>query len=69
MRSVRRVTRRKYTPEEKRRIVLEWFRPEATVSDLCRRERINPANYYSWTKEFMEAGKRRRAPGGGCARS
>ena len=59
MRSVPRATRRKYTPEEKIRIVLEGFRREATVSDLCRREGINPANYYSWTKEFMEAGKER----------
>ena len=59
MRSGRRATRRKYTPEEKIRIVLEGFRREATVSDLCRREGINPANYYSWTKEFMEAGKER----------
>ncbi len=59
MRSVRRATRRNYTPEEKIRIVLEGFRREATVSDLCRREGINPANYYSWTKEFMEAGKER----------
>ncbi|HHZ63077.1 MAG TPA: transposase [Dehalococcoidia bacterium] len=59
MRSVRKATRRKYTPEEKIRIVLEGFRREATVNDLCRRERINPANYYSWTKELMEAGKSR----------
>ena len=59
MRSVRRATRRKYTPEEKIRVVLEGFRREATVSDLCRREGINPANYSSWTKEFMEAGKER----------
>ena len=51
MRSVRRATRRKYTPEEKIRIVLEGFRREATVNDLCRREGINPANYYSWTKD------------------
>ena len=57
--SVRRATRRKYSPEEKIRIVLEGFRREATVSDLCRREGINPANYHSWTKEFMEAGKER----------
>ena len=47
IRSVRRATRRKYTPEEKIRIVLEGFRREATVNDLCRREGINPANYYS----------------------
>ena len=46
MRSVGRATRRKYTPEEKIRIVLEGFRREATVSDPCRREGINPANYY-----------------------
>ena len=61
LRSVRRATRRRYTPEEKIRVVLEGFRREATVSDLCRREGINPANYYSWTKEFMEAGKERLA--------
>jgi transposase len=59
MRSVSRATRRKFTPEEKIRIVLEGFRRETTVNDLCRREGINPANYYSWTKEFMEAGKER----------
>ena len=61
MRSVRRATRRRYTPEEKIRIVLEGLRREATVNDLCRGEGINPANYYSWTKEFMEAGKERLA--------
>ena len=48
--------RRRYTPEEKIRIVLERFRREVTVSDLCRREGIKPHSYYSWTKEFMEAG-------------
>ena len=61
MRTVRRATRGRYTPEEKIRIVLEGFRREVTVSDLCRREGINQANYYSWTKEFMEAGKERLA--------
>ena len=59
VRSVRRATRRRYAPEEKIRIVLEGFRREVTVNDLCRREGIKPANYYSWTKEFMEAGKER----------
>ena len=49
----------KYTPEEKIRIVLEGFRREVTVNDLCRREGIKPHSYYSWTKEFMEAGKER----------
>ena len=59
VRTVKIATRRKYTPEEKIRIVLEGFRREATVSDLCRREGIKPHSYYSWTKEFMEAGKER----------
>ena len=48
-----------HTPEEKIRIVLEGFRREVTVSDLCRREGIKPHSYHSWTKEFMEAGKER----------
>ena len=52
VRRVRSVTRRKYTPEEKIRIVLEGFRREVTVSDLCRREGIKPHSYYSWTKEY-----------------
>ena len=51
--------RRKYTPEENIRIVLEGFRREVTVNDLCRREGIKPHSYYSWTKEFMEVGKER----------
>ena len=61
VRRVRSVTRRKYTSEEKIRIVLEGFRREVTVNDLCRREDIKPHSYYSWTKEFMEAGKERLA--------
>ena len=60
VRTVKAATRRKYTPEEKIRIVLEGFRREATVSDLCRREGIKPYSYYAWTKEFMETGKERR---------
>ena len=59
VRRVRTLTRRKYTPEEKIRIVLEGFRREVTVSDLCRREGIKPGAYYAWTKDFMEAGKGR----------
>ena len=59
VRTVKAATRRKYTSEEKIRIVLEGFRREVTVSDLCRREGIKPHSYYSWTKEFMEAGKER----------
>ena len=59
VRQVRAATRRKYTPEEKIRIVLEGFRREATVNHLCRREGIKPHSYYAWTKGFMEAGKER----------
>ena len=59
VRTVKAATRRRYTPEEKIRIVLEGFRREVTVSDLCRREGIKPHSYYSWTKEFMEAGRER----------
>ena len=59
VRRVRTATRRKYTPEEKIRIVLEGFRREVAVNELCRREGIKPHSYYAWTKEFMEAGKER----------
>ena len=61
IRQVRVAARRKYTPEEKIRIVLEGFRREVSVNDLCRREGIKPSAYYAWTKEFMEAGKERLA--------
>ena len=59
VRQVRAATRRKYTSEEKIRIVLEGFRREVTVNELCRRAGIKPNSFYSWTKEFMEAGKER----------
>ena len=62
VRRVRASTQRKYTPEEKIRIVPEGFRREVTVNDLCRREGIKPHSYYAWTKEFMEAGKERLTP-------
>jgi len=58
---VRRITRRKYTPEEKIRIVLEGFRHEVPIRDLCRREGIKPNMYYAWLRDFMEAGKTRLA--------
>ncbi len=54
---VRVAARRKYTPEEKVRIVLEGFRREVAVNELCRREGIKPGAYYAWTKDFIEAGK------------
>ncbi len=59
IRQVRAASRRKYTPEEKVRIVLEGFRREVAVNELCRREGIKPGAYYAWTKDFMEAGKER----------
>jgi transposase len=59
VRRVKRATRRKYTPEEKVRIVLEGFRGEIGISTLCRREGIHPTVYYAWLKDFMEAGKAR----------
>jgi transposase len=59
MQQVRAASRRKYTPEEKVRIVLEGFRREVAVNELCRREGIKPGAFYAWTKDFMEAGKER----------
>ena len=59
IRDVKRHTRKKFFAEDKIRIVLEGFRKEIPVSDLCRRENISTAIYYSWLKDFMEAGKAR----------
>jgi len=59
VREVKRSTRRKFTPEEKIRIILEGFRREVTVRELCSREGIHPNVYYYWLKDFMEAGKSR----------
>ena len=61
VRRVKAATRHKHTSEEKIRIVVEGFRREVTVNELCRREGIKPHSYYAWTKEFMEAGKERLA--------
>jgi len=59
IRSVRKATRRRFTAEDKIRIVLEGFRKEISISELCRRESIASTIYYSWLKDFMEAGKSR----------
>ena len=59
VRDIKRRTRKKYTSEEKIRIVLEGLRGEATVAELCRREGLNSNIYYKWSKEFLEAGKKR----------
>ena len=58
IRDIKRQTRRKFTAEEKIRIVLEGMRGEASISDLCRKEGIHPTMYDKWSKAFLEAGKR-----------
>jgi transposase len=59
VRNIRRKTRRKYTAEEKIRIVLEGLRGDLTIAELCRREGISENLYYRWSKDFLEAGKSR----------
>ncbi len=59
VREIRRKTRRRYSSEEKIRIVLEGVKGEESIAELCRREGISPNLYYNWSKEFLEAGKRR----------
>ena len=59
VREIKRRTRRKYNAEEKIRIALEGFKGETTVAELCRKEGINQNVYYRWSKDFMEAGKKR----------
>ncbi len=59
VRDIRRATRRHYSAEEKIRIVLEGLRGEDSIAELFRREGINSNVYYSWSKEFLEAGKKR----------
>jgi len=61
VREIKRKTRRKFSTEEKIRVVLEGLRGEETIASLCRREGISPNLYYNWSKEFLEAGKRRLA--------
>jgi len=61
VKDIRRKTRKHHSAEEKIRIVLEGLRGEETIADLCRREGIAKSLYYSWSKEFLEAGKRRLA--------
>jgi transposase len=59
IRDIKRITRRRFTAEEKIRIVLEGFRRDTPIRDLCHREGIHPGTYYAWVKDFMEAGKER----------
>ena len=61
VKDIRRATRKQYSAEEKIRIVLDGLRGEHSIAELCRREGIVESLYYSWSKEFLEAGKRRLA--------
>jgi transposase len=61
VKNIRRATRKQYSAEEKIRIVLDGLRGEHSIAELCRREGIAEGLYYSWSKEFLEAGKRRLA--------
>ena len=61
VRDIRRRTRRHYSAEDKIRIVLEGLRGEDSIAELCRKEGINSNVYYRWSKEFLEAGKKRLA--------
>jgi len=59
VKAIRRATRKQYSAEEKIRIVLEGLRGERSIAELCRKEGIAQSLYYSWSKEFLEAGKKR----------
>jgi len=61
VKDIRRATRKQYGAEEKIRIVLEGLRGEESIAALCRREGIAESLYYNWSKEFLEAGKKRLA--------
>ena len=61
VKEIKRKTRRKFSAEEKIRIVLDGLRGECSISELCRREGIAESLYYNWSKDFMEAGKKRLA--------
>ena len=61
IRDIRRKTRRSFSSEEKIRIVLDGLRGEDSIAELCRREGIAQSLYYTWSKEFLEAGKKRLA--------
>ena len=61
IKDIRRATRKQYSAEEKIRIVLEGLRGEESIAALCRREGIAESLYYTWSKEYLEAGKKRLA--------
>ena len=59
VREIKRRTRKKFSAEEKIRIVLDVLKGEDSIAEICRREGINPNLYYRWSKDFLEAGKKR----------
>ena len=61
IKDIRRATRRQFSAEDKIRIVLDGLRGEDSIAELCRREGIASSMYYGWSKEFLEAGKKRLA--------
>src|ERR1035438_4269590 len=61
VKNIRRATRKRHSSEERIRIVLDGLRGETSIAELCRREGIAESLYYAWSKEFLEAGKRRLA--------
>ena len=61
VKEIKRKTRRQFSAEEKIRIVLDGLRGESSISELCRREGIVESLYYNWSKDFMQAGKKRLA--------
>ncbi len=61
VKDIRRATRRHFSAEDKIRIVLDGLRGDDSIAELCRREGIAQSLYYVWSKEFLEAGKRRLA--------
>ena len=61
VKDIKRATRKEYSSEEKIRIVLDGLRGEDSIAELCRREGISQGVYYKWSKDFIEAGKKRLA--------
>jgi transposase len=59
VRDIKRNTRRQFNAEEKIRIILEGLKSEDSIANICRKEAFHPTQYYKWSKEFLEAGKRR----------
>ena len=61
VKDIKRQTRRRFSSEDKIRIVLSGLRGDDSIAELCRQEGIAQSQYYSWSKDFMEAGKKRLA--------